>query len=734
MRFRWLLALATVAACQSDPEVTQQTDEIGTPGACDWPQIYGSADHSGRVCPEIGGLTVVDRLPQDDDADAEIESNGFLQVHEGSPLTLGDYVVVPHKRGFTDVFHEGTTVYTVDVYKWSPSVLAASATLERQWSVDTDFATVDAVLCSFGCMTNGYVQEWDLAVANGSVYAPISHGRLLRLSLATGAVQATIDPLVGTTFDGDARTIVDSSPTVLPDGSLVYTVTAWPTDASPFGRQPRASWLVKVLPTNDFVIAEWATVASPTVGVPRPTDLCEYPFGTGGQNPLTGPTSKPPKFGCGTQRPALNAPVAYSPALGRLVAFSYANNARDAAFLVEIDPATLAPIVAADLRNNDLFYGCGVRLSLGFPGCNVITAGGTVNIGVDPQFGSSVRLRTPADIMNSAPVVSPDGSVMGICSYDGGFSFSILFGGGGDYDAQGSCVFYNTSDGSFHSSDQSFGWEVTPSAQPTAPLGLGFVWLKDRNLYNDGHLGVARYDSNNELQNTAEVANFPFGDFVDTNITFGARGDHYGYTEGGDDGARFYKIDAAGHLVDSVQLTPDSIEVLSGPVAVDRRGRRYVSYAGSVFVVSSDGTPTTPLRPSHPGRSTRRLATLKAVDTPEPGPPVVESSGPSGDLQICCDGDGLCGSDLCNPGGGGGGGGGSCGLQSCNPNSCSGGGNCVHDPLGDLQCRLVGCGACADFTPLDTSQCDRAYLPRDTPEYGACFDRCMNSKTHTCDG
>lgn len=634
-----VLIIALLAACDA-PAEQAVTSGIGTTALCDWNQVYGTADHAGRACPEQHGLTKVAELPSDVDWAAEVDSNGFLQKHEGAVVTFGDYVVVPTSSGFTDVFHEATTHYGISTYKWVPSVSAPGAQLVHQWDAASDFVTVDGAVCSFGCMTNGYVQAFMAAIGNGSVYAPAAHGRFLRLNLATGALQATIDPFAGSPVAGDARLTVDNAPMITPTGELYYTATAWPTDASPFGKQPRGSWLVKVLPTNDFVAADWSPdnvvklggsgIASSDVGIPRVTDLCEYPFGTSGQNPLTGPTSTPPHFGCGTQRPAMNAPVAFSAATNHLVAYSYANNARGVAFLIEINPTTLAPIRAADMRPNHLLYGCGVRLDVStFPGCDVITAGGTTNLGVDPQFNGPIRLRTPADIMDNAPTVRQDGAFWTIGSYDGGFSFEVLFGFPLAFDARGAIIEFN-SDGSFAGNNPEFGWEVTASWLPifgTAGPGgppttfpVGFDVLQDRGLYSLGHLDLARYDEHFALKSFAEAPNQPFGDFVDTHIPFGVNGDHYGVTEFG----LLYKIDANSQIVETVQLTDEPIEVLSGHIARDRAGRLYVTYAGRVHVIASSGTPpiiTPPTAATIRRMDAARVTKQAAMRTPDPGPP-----------------------------------------------------------------------------------------------------------------
>jgi hypothetical protein len=602
----------------------------------------------------LHGLTKIAELPQDADWAAEVDSNGFLQVHQSPVVTSGDWVVVPSKDGFTDVFNEATTRYHIAAYRWNPSVTAVGAKLGLAWTADTDFATVDGAVCSFGCMTNGYVQQFAVTIANGSVYAPAAHGQILRLALTTGAVQSTIDPFAGTSIDGDARLIVDGAPMFSPDpsatlggaGTVYYTATAWPTDASPFGKQPRGSWLVKVVPSNASTLADWspdnvvklggAGIASPTVGVPRLADLCEYAFGTAGQNPLTGPDSVPPKFWCGTQRPALNSPIAFSAVTGHLLGYSYANNARGVGFLIEIDPATLKPIRAADMRDNHLVYGCGVRLDVPtFPGCDLVTAGGTVNLGVDPAFGAHsdfpyIRFRTPADIMDNAPTISPDGQRWTVGSYDGGFSFEAAFDPPAGYDARGSMIEFDAT-GAFHGNNPDFGWEVTESALPGVPgvltgtFPVRYSWLQDRGLYSLGHLGVARYTSDFALQSVGEAPDQLFGDFVDTNIPFGPFGDHYGVTEFG----ILYKFDAASQIVESVQLTEEPIEVLSGPIARDRAGRLYASYAGRVHVIASSGQPSpaaifTP-KPEAIARMARAHAAKQAApaQSPDPGPPTL---------------------------------------------------------------------------------------------------------------
>jgi len=639
-----LQLIALGCAAHTDPAEQQIVLSTSLGSVCDWPQPFGTSDHAGKACPELQGMTEIADIVQDVDADAEIASNGFLQVHEGPVVTLGDTMVIPVKSGFTDVFHEQTTQYGLTAYRWMPSVTALDRQLVHAWDASTDFVTVDAAVCSFGCMTNGYVQEHGIAIANGSVYSPAVSGQFLRYALADGSVQARINPFAGTLIDGDARLTVDNTPMVDDGGNVYYTATAWPLGPNPFGAQPRGSWLVKVFPNNTTKVVDWSPdntvklggtpIANPSVGIPVFADnICEVAFGSRGTPVATGPDSKPQLGLCATQRPALNAPIAYSPVTRHLVAYSYSNNTRAVAFLIEIDADALTPIRAADLRNNDLEYACGVRLDVAtFPGCDVITAGGTVNIGNDPDFNGRVHLRTPADIMDEAPSISPDGKFWTIGSYDGGFSFEILFGmDPPGYDARGSAIEFNA-DGTFAASNQEFDWEVThswlpifPTVMPgtgTSTIGtfpVGYDILQDRGLYSLGHLGVARYDQHFHLKSVGEAPNQPFGDFVDTNIPFGRNGDHYGMDEFG----VLYKLNADSQIVDSLKIT-EPIEVLSGQISRDRAGDLIVSYAGHVHVIQSLGVqptlPTGALMPlSSPSLAAGRAAKMMAsrpIDPP----------------------------------------------------------------------------------------------------------------------
>jgi hypothetical protein len=589
-----------MACSQADEgEVQRSVADVGADDCSQWGQNFGTADHGGKACPELHGMQVLKTITQDPDADAE--GVGFLSVHESSPLVSGDWVIVPGKTGFTGKLNRSRERWNIVAYRWTPSVSAPDAELVPVWKLETNWQPVDSIVRSLGFVTNGYVAQFGPALANGSVYFPSAAGTITRVDLETGGNPVTINPFKGKENDGDVRSIVTNALSVGHDGSIYYGVVAWPTAKSPTAGDPtRGEWLVNVRPDNGVRVVPWARIASASVGVPQEYDLCEWPFGTNRTQPPTGPDSRPPQFSCGKQRPAMNAPFAIDSA-GDLTVFSYSNNAQGAAFLIKVNAVTLTPVWAADTRGH-LTYGCGVRIPVEDSIlCQILTANGTTNLGVDSEFNSPVRF-SGEDLMDSAPTIAPNGDTA-IGSYDGGFSF------GGGYDARGGAVVFDRN-GRFASKNEDFFWEVTASV---LRHGSTFSYLQDRQLYSlalDGDesaLGVAQYSSAFDLETLGGI---PLNldpvaiDWLDAHVVFGAGGDHYGVNGSG----IFVKFSADGTPVDSVDLLDEngdvlSMETLSNYSARDSAGRIYASYAGRVFVIASSGGPDRPptadrLRPS----------------------------------------------------------------------------------------------------------------------------------------
>jgi hypothetical protein len=627
----------TSSSCSSlEPVQPSAEAVIAAPSPCDWPQVFGGPGHAGHACPSLSGMRVIQKLVQDGDTSAIVEQDGFVQIHLPPVVVLGDWVIIPTITGFTDVFHRETERYHVTARKWSPSVQSRDATLpvEPNWTYDTDWQPVDAAVSPF-FVTNGYVQQFAVAISGDSVFVPRAHGQMVRLALTTGKVLQAINPFAGTPLDGDARVTVTDAPSVGYDGAVHYGAVAWPTDLDPFvGEDPRGSYLVRVRLDGSVTAVDWSPdnaisigggpIASAAVGIASAADLCEYRFGTRGTPLPTGPDSTPPLFGCGVQRPAMNAPFAFTPA-GNPVVFSYANNARAAAYLIELNRDTLQPVRSANLRKVHLRYGCGVRLTDfdAFPNCVALTSGGTTNLGVDPDFNHDIHLRTPADIMDNAPVVSPDGSQWWVGSYDGGFSFE----GPGGYDARGSLVGFRSSDGGFHASNERYGWEMTPSAIPTAAGNTGWRWVMDEQQFSAGILQVAVNDQDMKpISSGGLTGGVEPQEFVDAHITFGASGDHYGITADG----KFYKFNGNSQVVEILDLTrldgtPIDEDTESVYVAVDQAGHRYVPLGGLIHVIGGGGVLHIPplLSPAPTARSIlgRAAKAAAAARVQDPGPP-----------------------------------------------------------------------------------------------------------------
>lgn len=576
------------ASRETSPEVT-----------CDYTQVHGNAQHTGNACMEQRGLRVVASVVADPDAQAENAQAGFLQVHEGAPLTSGDYVLIPSVHGFVSIEDRTTQTWSLQVLKWNPGAGSPTAQLEPVWSTDTDWRPVDAAVGSLDFTTGGYVQGFYSAIFGGSIYTPGASGTIVRRSLATGTVQATINPFAGTSFNHDVRLTTAGAPSVAVDGTVYYTAVAWPLGPSPFGKQPRTSWLIKVNPDNSTAAVEWVAIAKTSLGIPATLDLCEWPFSSFGQTP-TSSASNPPLSPCGAQRPTLNSAPAINATGTALWVYSAANNQQAAAFLIQLDTETLAPHRALDLRGRAL-HGCGVRLPIDpgndENGCAAITDNGRAHFGFHPDFNRPVPFQG-TDLTDSSPVLLPSGNPA-ISGYDGGFSF------GGDFDARGFGLVLDPNNGSTAGVNKDFGWEVTPTVFSTPH---GFALGQDRNLYADLDIGLGIYNINGTSMVAAQIkpdldANAL--DFLDGDIAFDTTGSTYGVNADG----HLYKFNAEGRLLERVVLPDDdgeplSMEGLSGRVARDRAGRIYVSYAGRVYVIAGTGTITTDNTTGHIGLPT----------------------------------------------------------------------------------------------------------------------------------
>lgn len=581
---RSLVLSGLVLGCSNVDTAEYSTAVAPSPDICDYTQLFGNAEHRGKMCKPLHGPTVVATIVQDVDADAWTEEAGFYQNHAPQVLTFDDFVVVPTHDGFTSVFDRTTDRYHVQTYQWD-----AAGKLRTRWRADSTWQPVDSIR-SFGGWTNGYAQLFQPAIAGRHVWVPGAAGTIQKFNLDAGYLERTVNPFAGGTFDGDARTIVNSALTVGKFGDVYYTVVAWSLTPVPSrGEDPRGAWLVHVKPDDSVELIPWAQLANKDVGIPGRNDLCPYPFGTGGTPQPTGPDSQPPKFGCGLQRPAMNSPIAIDERTGLGYAFTYANNAQGEAHIMVIDLATMTTLRALHTRGH-LVYSCGMRLSLGFPNCNVLTAGGTVNLGADPNFNGAHPFRGE-DIDSNTPVIAPDGSVA-IGAYDGGFTF------GGEYDARGSGVIFRP-DGTV-ASQVDFMWDITPSVLRHGTKITDWSWTQARDLYSDfpapDALSVAQYTPDAQVEILSSVEPDPNSlniDWVSGQVALDTNGGRYSANGDG----HLYQFGADGALVDSVVLpnadgTPRDMSLVMEHGSWDRAGRFYQSHGGIVYVIqSSDRAP-----------------------------------------------------------------------------------------------------------------------------------------------
>ena len=607
MKFMSLVGVvvtAALVACgesqlSQDDQASATGGPVGQPSLCDWTQNMGTAQHVGKLCPELHGLRVAYTLRQDPDAKAEASdpNTGFLQIHEGSPLTSGDFVAVPVHRGANPLDRSGDT-WAVDLWRWMPSVTAANAHLTHVTLVSSTWQAVDSIR-SFGFVTNGYVQQMPAAFSLGSLYVPLASAKLAKVDPATGTLLATIDPFVGTAFDGDARLTTAGGISVRADGTLYYSATAWPLGAVRTGLDPRGSWLIEVNPTGSTRIAPWTQIASTAVGVPQRNDACNWPFGTAGTPDATGPDSVPPVFGCGFQRPKLNGSVAIRPTDNHLMVYSAGNNNIWSGWIIDVDPVTLLPVRAMATREHFL-QGCGVRIPLiGSPDfgdvCDVITNHGAVHLGFDPDFNLPGSLR--GDGIDASDVFCRADGDCGVGGYDGGFAFF-----GGTYDARGVIVVFHP-DGSVASINLDDGWEITPAVDANGNYRM------DRNQFSDAFdavTGTIGQSANKALQSAVYSQGFELIGLSQIPVDFSANAidllsaqepvDIGGGAYTVDANGHLYQLDAAGNVVDFVALPdPDtgdaalSQEGMPGYYARDRAGRLYASYAGWVYVIEGTG-------------------------------------------------------------------------------------------------------------------------------------------------
>lgn len=568
MRVTMIFIVALTTACAAESETTERT-QLGSPRCSGWEQIFGAASHAGKVCSEISGLSVLARVETDPSARREHNAAGFLAVHYGAPLTSMEWAYIPVKRGYTSLSRPGTQTWGVEARRWHAGALAL------QWRYESKFKPVDAISPGFGGLTSGYEQLFQpaLVISAGvptTLYVPSEAGTLDRVDPLTGARLGVVNPLAGTAFDGDQGTVVSSALSVGPDGSVYYTVVAWPLNGNP-STPPRAAWLVRVLPTGLASVTSWASIASASLGIPQKADQCSYPYAVQSPQPPRpwppSPTAPPFRGPCGGQRPTINA--APTIADGKVLVLSTDNNATSHAYVIAVDVAAMTPVWAASLRGQ-ILDGCGVLVPYG---TDPFACRPGTTLGFDLNFNEPVAGRETG-LMELTPMVAPDGTVY-VGSYSGGYD-----------DNRGHL--HHFSDKGSPLGVYKFGWETTPFAFVHDGT---FSLVMDNNRTTDGtdSAGVfahARLSPSMTVESEFVVTNraTEANDMLNGQGAVDVVGNSYALNANG----TLTKVSPTSTALETVELGVD-LEPLSSELSwgQDDAGRQvlYVPFAGSVFAV-----------------------------------------------------------------------------------------------------------------------------------------------------
>lgn len=586
------VVLLGMLGCTSEGEVTEAQGLQAIGSANSWEQVFGNGSHTGKTfASPLTGMRVSNVVIQDEDAEAVNDFNGFLLQHESSPLTSGEFVVVPGSSGFDpEDFDTNTKRYNVQVLR------KAGESLTPVWKTSTNWVPVDGRFNGW-IVTNGYVPQFQPAISAGDLWMPISRGGVARLNLATGRPATTYQPFAGTAFDTDA-TIVSNALSVSADGSVWYTAITYP-ELIQFGRRHvvRGSFLVRISLSGQVTVRDWSTIATAAIGVAQENDNCKQEF-----EPTSG-TQPAPSTPCGLQRPAQNSAVTFRPN-GNPIVYSLGINETRAGYLIELDAATLNPIASASMRGH-LRTGCGIRLFAenGWP-CFADTP-----LGFDPGYNDFVAYRGQ-NIHDGSPVVDPDGGVS-ISGYDGGFTF------GGDFDARGSILRFGTPlNGRLPllSKNEAYGWEVTPSVRLASDGTWSFY--QDFNLYSDLDLRIAKLSPEYTVQTSGAIG-LDFDrvaiDWLDAHIPIDRDGNFYA-TNGMGVLVKFSPNGTpVGHVVlpEADGAGQRSMETLSGYYAWGQDGTLYASYAGNVYAIQSGIGPDVPPPAMTPSSSLQRSVAAK---------------------------------------------------------------------------------------------------------------------------
>ncbi len=449
---------ATAAAITLLPAAAE-VDPVG------WAQWGQNERHQGNV--RTTGQDVVsvlaDKVYDPFTAAEEDSTGGDLLVHYQVPLLEANDVYMEFKTGtFTTNNTWNTQIWNQRKLRWE------GGNLVEKWNFQTDWKPVPR-------RTVEIIWEpvYHAVLANGFVYDPGLGGTIFKLDKQTGAVVTRINP-----FDTvDPNVFVAGPLSADPDGNIYYNV--WKMDRAVAPAPSRAflldSWLVKVSKTNVVSKVRYTDLMAPA----NPPTSCVTSFerqfvpalGTivNGESPPwpPSPSSTPPSFACGQQRPGLNIAPAIA-ADGTIYTGSRAANNSRYAYLVAVNP-DLTLKWAASLRDRGINDGCGVLIPRA-TAANPVQKGKCsfdAPTGVDPATNDQPAGRI-IDSGTASPTILPDGSV--------------LFGAYTRYNIARGHLFKFSSAGQFQASFD-FGWDDTLAVVPR-PGGDFSIVMKD-NHYDE---------------------------------------------------------------------------------------------------------------------------------------------------------------------------------------------------------------------------------------------------------
>lgn len=576
-------------ACTADLDAASSTalelTQAPPIGTCDWSQEYGNASHTGLICPPIVHPAVQQVITYDRDVAARIAMFGFDQINYGAPLTAKDtvghhHLIVPQITNFGfDAKGVPTDVLSIQDYTLDPTTDQYVA----DWSLISDWASVDKIFANFGIgPTNGYRMEFTPVIANGSVYVPRGAGQVERVDLATGMHQATIDtvaqivdPVVGTPLSGDPLTAISNALSTDRDGNVYALINKWdPTPGAPAGTSvfgdPQNQSVLAVISPNDAVRTVLWTDLSAHFGLPAAfTPACLYPFGVDGVEP-TGPGSTGPIDACGGQRPSFNAPVAIGDN-GNLFVKSNDNNATNEVYVLEIDGKTLTGVAAYSLVHQMGFDDCGVKETF-TPGdgsaCDVLTAGGTTDLGVSSLVGGGDVLYGPEIETNAVTI---DGPLMCVGGYNGGFV------GDGQLGALGVGLCYDTLTHQIAAHNEKSFWDETVAVNRHGQFvmdGLGPT-----------NEGVDRQTTG--FQTISLGVPVSSTDPLPTGLSRNVISDLADNTYSINDDGNVYKFSPSGAIVDTVRVTTLTGVGLANALLEDSAGHLIVSTLGNLYILGA---------------------------------------------------------------------------------------------------------------------------------------------------